>query len=126
MQPKQSTVFFHKPSKKEDISPLLLQKLNINNSEIERSGCLKFLGVLQYENLYWKELMKYINIPFCHCIIYKYIPVLITEILHGQVQPEQTFKKYTVIRNMLSVNMWKNFVFIHQINSNTAAAIFFQ
>ena len=42
--------FFHKPSKKEDI-PLLLPKLNINNSEIERSECLKFLGVLPDENL---------------------------------------------------------------------------
>ena len=70
--------------------------------------------------------MKYINIPFCHYIIHKYIPILITEILHGQVQPEQTLKKYTVDRNMLSINIWKNFVFIHQINSNTVAAIFFQ
>ena len=32
--------FFHKPSKRDDI-PLLLPKLNINNSEIERSVCLK-------------------------------------------------------------------------------------
>ena len=37
--------FFHKPSKRDDI-PLLLPKLNINNSEIEQSECLKFLGVL--------------------------------------------------------------------------------
>ena len=37
--------FFYKLSKKDDI-PLLLPKLNINNSEIEQSECLKFLGVL--------------------------------------------------------------------------------
>ena len=37
--------FFHKPNQRDDI-PLLLPKLNINNSEIERSECLKFLGVL--------------------------------------------------------------------------------
>ena len=37
--------FFYKLSKKDDIL-LLLPKLNINNSEIEQSECLKFLGVL--------------------------------------------------------------------------------
>ena len=31
---------FHKPSKREDVR-LLLPKLDINNSEIERSECLK-------------------------------------------------------------------------------------
>ena len=46
--------FFHKPSKRDDIS-LLLPKLNINSSEIERSECLKFLGVLLDENLYCKK-----------------------------------------------------------------------
>ena len=49
--------FFHKPSKRDDI-PLLLPKLNINNSEIERPECLKFLGVLLEENLCWKEHIK--------------------------------------------------------------------
>ena len=52
--------FFHKPSKRDDI-PLLLSKLNINNSEIEQSECLKFLGVLLDENLCWKEHIKYIE-----------------------------------------------------------------
>ena len=52
--------FFHKPSKRGDI-PLLLPKLNINNSEIEQSECLKFLGVLLDENLCWKEHIKYIE-----------------------------------------------------------------
>ena len=52
--------FFHKPSKKDDI-PLLLPKSNINNSGIERSECLKFLGVLLDENLCWKEHIKYIE-----------------------------------------------------------------
>ena len=51
---------FHKPSKREG-SPLLLPKLNINNSEIERSGCLKFLGVLLDQNIFWKEHIKYIE-----------------------------------------------------------------
>ena len=45
--------FFHKPNKKEDI-PLLLPKLEINNSEINQSKCLKVVGVLLDENL-WKE-----------------------------------------------------------------------
>ena len=52
--------FFHKPSKRDNIS-LLLPKLNINNSQIERSECLKFLGVLLDENLCWKEHIKYIE-----------------------------------------------------------------
>ena len=45
--------FFHKPSKKDDI-PLVLPKLNINNSEIARTESIKFLGVLLDENLSWK------------------------------------------------------------------------
>ena len=52
--------FFHEPSERDDI-PLLLPKLNINNSEIERSECLKFLGVLLDENLCCKEHIKYIE-----------------------------------------------------------------
>ena len=53
--------FFHKTSKRDDI-PLLLPKLNISYSEIERSECLKFLGVLLDENLCWKDHFKYIEI----------------------------------------------------------------
>ena len=49
--------FFYKLSKRDNI-PLLLPKLNINNSEIERPECLKFLGVLLDENLCWKEHIK--------------------------------------------------------------------
>ena len=52
--------FLHKPSKRDDI-PLFLPKLNINNSEIERSECLKFLGVLLDENLCRREHIKYIE-----------------------------------------------------------------
>ena len=52
--------FFNKPNKRDDIL-LFLPKLNINNSEIERSECLKFLGVLLDENLCWKEHIKYIE-----------------------------------------------------------------
>ena len=46
---KESTHFFHKPRKRDIL--LLLPKLNINNSKIELSECLKFLGVLLDENL---------------------------------------------------------------------------
>ena len=82
--------FFRKPNKRDDI-PLLLPKLNTNNSEIERLEYLKFLGVLLDDNLCWKEHIKYIeskiakNIGllykakpyidkrFFHCIILTYI-----------------------------------------------------
>ena len=52
--------FFHKPSKSDNI-PLLLLKLNVNNSEIEESECLKFLGILLDEKLCWIEHIKYIE-----------------------------------------------------------------
>ena len=65
--------------------------------------------------------------------------------MHGKAQPRRTLKKYTVNRNMLSelyivkidchilenslrsvkvlkayrVNIWKNLISMHQINSNT-------
>ena len=52
--------FFRKPSKKDDI-PLVLPKLNINNSEIARTESIKFLGVLLDENLSWKTHTKYIE-----------------------------------------------------------------
>ena len=60
--------FFHKTSKRDDI-PLLLPKLNISYSEIERSECLKFLGVLLDENLCWKEDIKYIEIKIAKNIV---------------------------------------------------------
>ena len=50
--------FFHKRSKRDNIL-LLLPKLNINNSGIEPSEYLKFLGALLDENLSWKEHIKY-------------------------------------------------------------------
>ena len=53
--------FFHKPSKHDDLA-LLLPKLNINNSEIEWSECLKSLGVLLAQIVNWKEHIKYIEI----------------------------------------------------------------
>ena len=52
--------FFHKPSKKDDI-PLVLPKLNIDNSEITRTESIKFLGVLLDQNLSWKTHIKYIE-----------------------------------------------------------------
>ena len=57
---KEKYSFFHKPSKKDDI-PLVLPKLNINNSEIAQTESIKFLGVLLDENLSWKTLIKYIE-----------------------------------------------------------------
>ena len=113
--------FFHKPSKKDDIL-LLLPKLNINNSEIEQSECLKFLGVLLDENRCWKDHIKYVeskiskNIGLLYKTAKPYIdkhsllslyhycihPILTTETLHGEVEPEQTLKNFTFNRNMLS------------------------
>ena len=57
---KKQILVFHKPSKKDDI-PLVLPKLNINNSEIARTESIKFLGVLLDENLSWKTHIKYIE-----------------------------------------------------------------
>ena len=50
--------FFHKPSKKDDIS-LMLPKLIITNHVIERQEFITFLGVLLDENLNRKEHIKY-------------------------------------------------------------------
>ena len=60
MSKKNKYSFFHKPSKKDNI-PLVLPKLNINNSEIARTESVKFLGVLLDENLSWKTYIKYIE-----------------------------------------------------------------
>ena len=50
--------FFHKASKKDDIL-LRPPKLIINNYEIQRKECIKFLGFLLDQHLTWKE---YINL----------------------------------------------------------------
>ena len=42
--------FFHKPRKRDNI-PLFLPKLNMDNSETERSECLKLLEVILDKNL---------------------------------------------------------------------------
>ena len=55
---KRKYLFSHKPSKKEDI-PLVLPKLNINNSEIAWTESIKFLGVLLDQSLSWKTHIKY-------------------------------------------------------------------
>ena len=60
MKKKNKYTFFHKPSKKDDI-PLVLPKLNINNSEIARTESIKFRGALLHENLSWKTHIKYIE-----------------------------------------------------------------
>ena len=63
--------FFYKPKKRDDI-PLLLPKLNINISEIERSECLKFLGVVLNENVAGKNtlnILKVILLKILGCCI---------------------------------------------------------
>ena len=160
--------FFHKPSKRDDI-PLLLPKLNINNNEIERSECLKFLGVLLDENLCWKEHIKYIenkiakNIgllykakPYIdkHSLLSLYHSYIHSYINYGNItwgstarsnlkkiysqqkhairivyskdrltHTRELFKECKVL-NVYQVNIWKNLVFMHQINSNTVPTIF--
>ena len=57
---------------------------------------LRILGCCIRQSPIW------INIPFCHCIIPTYIPVLTTEILLGKVRSGKALKEYTVNRNMLS------------------------
>ena len=50
--------FFHKTSKKDDIS-LKLPRLQINNYNVERILSIKFLGILLDENLSWKDHIKH-------------------------------------------------------------------
>ena len=57
MSQKQSS-FFHKTSKKDEIS-LKLPRFQINNYNIERILSTKFLGVLLDDNLSWKDHIKY-------------------------------------------------------------------
>ena len=60
MLKKTKYLFFHKPSKKDDI-PLRLPKLIISNYEIQRKESIKFLGVLLDQHLTWKEHTKLIE-----------------------------------------------------------------
>ena len=53
-------LFFHKPSKRDDIN-LGLPKLYIDNNQIQQSESIKFLGIFLDENLTWKEPIKYIE-----------------------------------------------------------------
>ena len=161
-------LFFHKPSKRDDI-PLLLPKLNINNSEIKHSECLKFLGVLLDENLCWKEHIKYIESKIAKNIglLYKPKPYIDKHSLlswyhsymhsynnYGEIawgsttranlkkiysqqkhairilyskdrlsHTRELFKPCKVL-NVYQVNIWKNLVFMHQINSCTVPTIF--
>ena len=45
---------FHKPTDKDNI-PLKLPKLKMNEKEIQRTDCIRFLGVLFDENLTWNN-----------------------------------------------------------------------
>ena len=109
---------------------------------------VKLLKILCYCLLSQSPIQ--INVRFCHCIILTYIPILTTETLHWEVQPGKTFKniysqqkhairvvyskdrlshtrelfKYCKVLNVYQVNIWKNLVFKHQINSNTVPTIF--
>ena len=91
-----------------------------------------------------------INIRCCHCIILTYIPILTRGTLNGEVYPGQTLKniysqqkhairivhskdrlthtrelfKECKVLNVYQVNIQKNLVFIHQVNSNTVTTIF--
>ena len=51
-------------------------KIDINNSEIEQSECLKFLWVLLDENLCWKEHIKYTESKIANNfgLLYKAMP----------------------------------------------------
>ena len=60
MGKKPNTRFSTNLVKKDDI-PLVLPKLNINNSEIARTESIKFLSVLLDKNLSWKTHIKYIE-----------------------------------------------------------------
>ena len=55
-----STLFFHKPSKKDNI-PFHLANLIINNRKIKREESIKFLGVLLHTNKTWEEHLKCIE-----------------------------------------------------------------
>ena len=51
---------FHKPKDKDNI-PLKLPILNMNGKEIQRTDCIRFLGVLFDENLTWNNHMHLIE-----------------------------------------------------------------
>ena len=108
--------FFHKPSQREDIL-LLLPKLNISNSEIKQSVCLKFLGVLINENLYSKKYIErkiaknigllYKANPYIdkHLLLSLYHSYIHSYINYGNIAwkctTRRNLKKYTVNKNML-------------------------
>ena len=160
--------FFRKPNKRDDI-PLLLPKLNTNNSEIERLEYLKCLGVLLDDNLCWKEHIKYIESKIAKNIglLYKAKPYIdkhsLLSLYHSYIHSyinywnitwgstartnlkkiysqqkhairivyskdrlthtRELFKECKVL-NVYQVNIWKNLVFMHQVNSNTVPTIF--
>ena len=57
---KTKNLFFHKPSKKDNI-PLVLPKLSICNNEIKQSESIKFLGVFLDENITWRDHIRYLE-----------------------------------------------------------------
>ena len=57
---KTNYTFFHKRSHRDDI-PLKLPDLSIDNINIKRTSCIKFLGVLIDENLNWGDHIKHVN-----------------------------------------------------------------
>ena len=69
--------FSRKPNKKDDI-PLMLPMLTVSNHFIERQGFIEFLRELLYENLNWKEHIKYTENKIAKnlVLIYKARPFL--------------------------------------------------
>ena len=57
---KKNKIFFHKP-RKQDIIPLLLPKLKINDYEITWAESVKFLDVLSDKNSTWNLHIKYME-----------------------------------------------------------------
>ena len=87
--------FFHKTSKKGDIS-LKFPRLQINNYNIERILSVKFLGVLLDENLSWKDHINYTENKISKNIgiLYKARDYLSKEILLAYYVYIHTYAKY--------------------------------
>ena len=69
---KTKSILFHKPKDKVNI-PLKLPILNMNGKEIQRTDCIRFLGVLFDENPTWNNHIHLIEnkISKTVCILYK-------------------------------------------------------
>ena len=95
--------FFHKVSKKDNFL-LVLPKLSICNNEIKRFESIKFVGVFLFENLTWKDHIKYTEIktaidigllfrskPYLNKKCLLYFSYIHTYISHGNVVWRSTY-----------------------------------